>query len=355
MLNTNYCFAMHPRSKFWSSKNKILPSQVFEGDGTFYWFDCSICKHDFQQKISDVRRNRWCGFCAGKKFCDLSDCLVCFNKSFASHEKSKYLSPTVQIPATKIFLSSNNYYDFDCATCGHTFNSLIKNITNDKNPTWCPYCSIPCKRMCDKPNCNWCFVKSFESHPKAQFWSVELNGGVLPRQVIMGSNKKFYFICGDCNSLIQQTPNAINCENRWCNICTNKTEKKLFLVLKEIYKNVIKEFRAEWCKNIKPLPFDFCIPEYKIIIELDGRQHFFQVSDWKSPEDQLKTDLFKMQKANENSYSVIRIIQEDVLHDIYDWKNELVNNINTIIATKETINNIFMCKNCEYDEFDKRR
>jgi very-short-patch-repair endonuclease len=145
-------------------------------------------------------------------------------------------------------------------------------------------------------------------------------------------------------------PNNIVCKKRWCNICTNKTEKKLYEYLSPLYPSIIKEFKRDWCKRINHLPFDFCIEEHHIIIELDGRQHFIQVSNWDSPEQQQDNDKYKMQKANENGYSVIRIIQEDVLFDSYDWKTELQHNIQQIITTKTNLNpnNIFMCANEEY-------
>lgn len=39
--------------------------------------------------------------------------------------------------------------------------------------------------------------------------------------------------------------------------------------IKYIYQKVFKD-----CKNIRPLPFDFYLPEYNICIEYDGMQHF---------------------------------------------------------------------------------
>ena len=35
-------------------------------------------------------------------------------------------------------------------------------------------------------------------------------------------------------------------------------------------------------------------------------------------------DIYKMKKANENGFSVIRLIQLDVLIDSYDWFDELI-------------------------------
>jgi very-short-patch-repair endonuclease len=114
------------------------------------------------------------------------------------------------------------------------------------------------------------------------------------------------------------------------------------------------QFKVDWCKNNKLnilWPYDFCIPELKAIIELDGLQHFEQVSSWKKPEVTQKRDLYKMKCANENGYSIIRILQEDVFNDKYDWLVELKLNIEKIVSEKK-VQNIFMCKNDEYNIFN---
>jgi len=135
-----------------------------------------------------------------------------------------------------------------------------------------------------------------------------------------------------------------------CPFCTNKSEWKLYDKMKSIYTTFLSQFRQEWCKNKKPLPYDFCIPEYKIIIELDGVQHFQQVSNWSSPEEQFENDKFKEECANNNGYSVIRLLQEDVLYDTYDWVKELCDAIEQIKSSNE-ITNIYLSKNDEYDNF----
>jgi very-short-patch-repair endonuclease len=60
------------------------------------------------------------------------------------------------------------------------------------------------------------------------------------------------------------------------------------------------------------------IEEHKKIIELDGPQHFTQVANWRAPELQQQQDLFKTKCANENGYSVIRVLQTDVANDLLD-------------------------------------
>jgi len=52
-----------------------------------------------------------------------------------------------------------------------------------------------------------------------------------------------------------------------------------------------------------------------------------------------------MNCANENEFSVIRILQKD-----YDWINELIYNIEKI-KHESNVQNIFMCKNDEYKDY----
>ncbi len=91
--------------------------------------------------------------------------------------------------------------------------------------------------------------------------------------------------------------------------------------LKTIYPELEQQYKTDWCKNLKTkryLPFDFVLNNYKIIIELDGSQHFIQVSNWKASDENLINDKYKMKCANDNNYSVIRIIQYNVYNDKYD-------------------------------------
>ena len=124
-----------------------------------------------------------------------------------------------------------------------------------------------------------------------------------------------------------------------CPHCINKTEYKLYTKLLELYPTVERQFKAEWCKQKRCLPFDFVIEEKKKIIELDGPQHFVQVANWKSPELQHQQDLFKTKCANENGYSVIRVLQTDVANDLLDF-DYLVSCIE-----EKGIKNKIICKN----------
>jgi len=261
-----------------------------------------------------------------------------FERSFASHEKSKYWSKKNIKTPRDVFKSSNSKYSFDCDICKHPFDNALHVIVYG---SWCPYCSN--KKLCKKNECIKCFNNSFASHEKSKYWSDK--NEKKPRDVFKSSNSKYSFKCPDCDNSFDSTLGNI-VKGKWCPYCKNKTEKKIYETLIVIYTTLIRQFKKQWCKRKSYLPFDFCIPEYKIIIELDGIQHFQQVSNWSSPEEQFENDKYKEKCANENGYLVIRILQEDVLNDTYDWLKELCDSIEKIVNGYEK--NIYLCKNEEY-------
>jgi very-short-patch-repair endonuclease/ribosomal protein L36 len=162
------------------------------------------------------------------------------------------------------------------------------------------------------------------------------------------SNQNVIIICKEHGKFLQ-TPES-HLSGAGCNICIHKTEAKLYNKILQLYPTMIIQFKQDWCKKIRCLPYDFCIPEYKIIIELDGAQHFRQIMKWSSPEEQFENDKYKEQCANDNGYSVIRLLQEDVFYDFYDWVKELCEAIEEIKSSNE-ITNVYLCKNGEYEQF----
>ena len=80
------------------------------------------------------------------------------------------------------------------------------------------------------------------------------------------------------------------------------------------------------------------------MIELDGLQHFKQVSKWKSPEHNLFNDVNKVNLAYKNKKSIIHLLQEDVFSDKNDWENKLTQ----CIKQYEKISCVFIDNNGIY-------
>jgi DNA-directed RNA polymerase subunit RPC12/RpoP len=318
----NKSFASHPKSKFWSNNNKVKPIQVFISSSNKYLFNCITCNHEFKMSIQNIyNRDSWCNYCSNNILCKDKNCDECFNKSFASHSKSKFWSNKNDLTTRQIFKGTSNKYWFNCTKCNHEFEVRVSSVTTTHN-SWCPYCTN--QTLCKDKNCDECFNKSFASHSKSKFWSNK--NELTTREIFKGTNNKYWFNCTKCNREFNSAiANIVS--GSWCPYCKNKTEGILLDWLIKKYKNINYQVLFEWCKNKRKLPFDFVIEEFKLIIELDGIQHYEQVSNWKSPEENQIIDKFKMEKALENDYSIIRIKQEQIWFNTIDWKNILIKHI----------------------------
>jgi very-short-patch-repair endonuclease len=335
-------FDSHPKSKFWSNRNIQKPNEVALNSHKKFWFDCD-CGHEFESSLLNINKgNNWCPYCYNRKLC--GNCDNCFNKSFASHPKSICWSDKNEIKPIEVFRGADRKkFIFNCDKCPHIFEMTLKDITSKGH--WCSYCSH--QKLCENKECSMCWDNSFASVDRNKYLN---DKSINPRSLFKSTNKKFNFDCDICNKVFPCQLADIT-RGIWCSFCVNKTEKILFDKLVEKYDSLKRQYKVDWCKNIKHLPFDFVIEERKIIIELDGKQHFEQISNWQSPEKNREIDIYKMKCANENSFSIIRILQKDVYNNKYDWLTELIDNIEKI-TNENSVQNIYMCKNNEYKDFD---
>ena len=342
-------FASHPKAICWDKENNgsLNPINIFKNGDKICWLNCNICNHLFEAQIKTITKGQWCPYCSTppKRLCNDENCKLCYEKSFASHPKAIYWNKekNSNLIPRQVLKGSHKTCWFNCEKCNHCFRVVLYGLKRG----WCNYCAN--KILCDKADCKLCYEKSFASHPKAIYWNKEKNGNLIPRNVFISSSIICYFICNKCNNSFTNKLNHIS-NGVWCPFCINKTEGKLYEKIQPLYPTILTQFKQEWCKKISYLPFDFVIPEYKIIIELDGPQHFQQISNWSSPEEQYKNDKYKEQCANDNGYSVIRLLQEDVFYDTYDWVKELCETIEEIKNGDEVVN-VYLCKNGEYDAF----
>ena len=352
--NCNICyqksFSVHPKSHLWSDKNPVSTRQVFRNSSKKYWFNCDQCPHEIEVKLNSIRGDTInCEYCASKLLCKDQACRVCYEKSFMSHTKSIYFSPKNNVSPRDVFLHSGKNYIFNCAECLHEFTMILDTISKG---CWCAYCSG--HKRCLSPSCIFCFNKSFASHERSKYWSKTKNN-ISPREVSLNNHTdKFWFKCEVCkfdfDSLVRNV-----CNGTWCPFCKNKTEAKLLNWLRTHYSHIHIQPQAkyDWCKSTTTsrfLPFDFSFEKIKLIMELDGDQHFRQISTWKSPEETQTIDIYKMHKALEQGYSIIRILQDDVWNNRNNWEQNLKEAINLY----DTPQIVFICENNEYDVYEQQ-
>lgn len=322
--NCNFCFnksfASHPMANGWSSKNELSARNISKSSDSKYWFDCINCNHSFEARLYSIKNENHCPYCTNQKLCD-NECQLCFNKSCASHQMSKAWSDKNEIIPRMMFLQSNKKCIFNCLKCNHEYETTIHHYYNRDGS--CPYCAN--KYLCQDDNCKSCFIKSFASHPLVSCWSSKNN--ISPRSIFKGSESKGIFNCNVCNSEFESKMYNV-LTGYWCPYCKNKSEAKLLQFLNKY--NCKTQVRFDWCRFSKTnniMPFDFELMNDKILIELDGEQHFSQVSNWDAPELIQEKDVEKIKKCIENGYSIIHINQEEMWKDKYDWKHILQDNI----------------------------
>jgi hypothetical protein len=211
---------------------------------------------------------------------------------------------------------------------------------------------------CGCPKCGKLQQQKKQSKTTAQFIekAKEIHGDTYDYSTVEYINAKVIvnIIC-KIHGEFTTTPDSHITHKSGCPKCKYKTEHKLFDYLIVYYPEIIFQPKYEWCinessKTNKYLPFDFCIEKYKIIIELDGEQHFKQVMNWNPPEVTQQIDKYKMKCANANGYYVIRLLQLDVYNNKNNWNEILLMTIEDIISGYK-LQNYFICKNDEYKEF----
>ena len=104
--------------------------------------------------------------------------------------------------------------------------------------------------------------------------------------------------------------------------CRNKTEGKFYEWLCHMFPNanVYKQFRGPKLKGHTHFDFLITFPDdLKVIIELDGIQHFWVNSKFYNFEG-CERDVQKEKWAITNGISVIRVLQKDVWDDLFDWQ-----------------------------------
>jgi hypothetical protein len=192
-----------------------------------------------------------------------------------------------------------------------------------------------CKR-CTGIYCQEDFIeKATAIHNGAYDYSkVEYTKSIIPVKIICK-------VCG----VFEQSPNS-HLGGRGCPNCVNKTQNILHLFLKTKHPNVVSEYSPDWLKyeqSGKKGRFDFYLADIHTVIELDGRQHFQQVRNWLSPEEQINKDVWKTKQANLHGIYVIRLLQEEVYKNGMMWLEEQlspelnVRDTNMILASEHLI------------------
>lgn len=116
---------------------------------------------------------------------------------------------------------------------------------------------------------------------------------------------------------------------RTCFSCSSKESVGEKRIREWLEKNKIiyeKEKRFKNCRDKRPLPFDFYLPEYNLIIEFDGIQHFKPIRGEKSYQITKEHDKIKNEYCVKNNIDLIRI-KYDQFYKIDEILKKTINDI----------------------------
>ena len=326
-------FASVENSKYWSDKNidpdtklKINPRDISKSSRDEYLFNCPKCSHEYKMNPSDItHKSVQCPYCHRKRMCTFEQkCNICISRSLATLDICIYWNKekNEKYPE-EIYYGSDSEVYIDCPKCKHTFCTKANAL---KSGEGCTFCAS--RDLCLDESCTFCFNKSFASveNSKHMIKDPEKNRYWNPRLILKNSTIPIIFKCPDCKNEYKSKPNHIT-TGVWCGCTKNKTEAKFLKYLKENFELTIEtQAKFNWCKNELPLPFDFFIPELRIIVEIDGLFHFQDLNHFKNIpfEERKRRDKYKMKCANEHGYSVIRIFQEDIWENKNNWEQQFL-------------------------------
>lgn len=126
----------------------------------------------------------------------------------------------------------------------------------------------------------------------------------------MGSGKQYEWKCPSCGKSFNKRILDVTQYGMSCDLCSSsfsKNERLVSIILTKIKEKYIPQKEFDECKIKKPLPFDFYLPQYSMVIETHGAQHYEEVKFYKTNEHTLKSDKIKKEYCKDNDIQYCEI------------------------------------------------
>ena len=208
------------------------------------------------------------------------------------------------------------YIKIKCPIHGEVEACLL-NFLNKKR---CPKCGIQKRDECLRNN-----VDNVERIINSVNGNILLNKNEYKNAHELNLKIK----CGICGKMFVTSLHNYKKGYIKCKECSFRISNGELFIKKYLENNNIHYKQEYWfkdCRNIKPLRFDFYLPDHNIAIEFDGRQHYdenpykyYGIKEAKKKLKSLKNrDNIKTKYCKDNSIKLIRIPY---------WKIEKINEI----------------------------
>lgn len=250
-------------------------------------FKCNVCGTTWRANVSDVCKKSGCPSCAGS------------------------MKKNTEIIKQEVFDLVGNEY------------SVIGEYVNTHTPILFKHNDCGLEFMMSPK----AFISSGQRCPNDRYLKSAKSNGIPFQKIkeeLEEARNGEYRIVGDftftsrkakilhvpCNRIFNCSPSRLIQKEQGCPFCySSKGEDAVKEWLIEKGFEFEEQFKIKECKNIRPLPFDFCVKTKDgfFLIEYDGEQHFKPKFGKENFEKIQLTDEIKTQFCKENNIRLIRI------------------------------------------------
>ncbi|MCQ2966901.1 MAG: hypothetical protein MJ250_09245 [Alphaproteobacteria bacterium] len=226
----------------WEENEGLNPHELTFGSNNKAWWKCSMCQGKWQATICDRTRidgkKTNCPYCAGQKvltgYNDLATRYPEILKQW--HPNKNILNPNEVMPgiSKKVWWVCPNGHEYE-----QSINARILH------PNSCPICSG--QKVVEG-------INDLQSkYPNvAKEWLQGKNSIVTPATITWGSNKKFWWKCGDCGYEWQARVSDRTRRHNGCPACANKVLFKGHNDLATTNPNIAQEWHPTKNGNLTP-------------------------------------------------------------------------------------------------------
>lgn len=194
------------------------------------------------------------------------------------------------------YKNMNTYLHIYHKKCNHSFKRRVIKILNG-----------------NQVDCGFCGIQATLTFESAKYKLYELVGDEY--ELLSLHNGVLEIRRLECGCVLHKTLSRIRIRGLKCDCqIQSKGESRVekYLINNNIeYK---KQYKFTDCKFYRELPFDFYLPQYNILIEYDGEQHYRILKHWGGLDSFIERkirDTIKTIYCKENNIKLIRIYEYD--------------------------------------------
>ena len=268
----------------------VIPLENYINKDTPILHKCLIHDIKWYSTPSSILQGSGCSKCKTER---LRDYHAFTHEEYVN--KVKEANPTVEVIGT--YINANTNIEHRCLIHNHKWIVSPYSILQGHG---CKYCQID---------------KTSEKLSKTQEQYIEELSLENPDVICLGEYKNINFPiwhkCVKCGYEWEVSPASVLLQNSGCPCCSSsKGEDQIKKWLDSHNYTYVTQKKYADCKDERPLPFDFYLPDLNKCIEYDGKQHF-EIVDYFGGEDGYKIrqyhDSIKTKYCEDNNIPLLRI------------------------------------------------